>query len=393
MHAPADPRFDAIDLPSLRRRRGAKWSKFGPDVVPAWVADMDFAPAPPVRAAILDLVERGDLGYPWLSEANPVAPVFAAWAARRYGWQVDPDRVVNAADVLQPLYFAILHHSEPGDGVVVQTPIYPPFLMSVEQSGRRLVDHPLGPASAGYPLDVDGLADLVDDGTRVVLLCNPHNPSGRVFTRAELEALAAVAVERDLVVVSDEIHGDLTYPGATHIPFATLGPEVAARTITLTSATKSFNIAGLRLAVAVFGSAALQERYQAEPRFLYGGVNSLGVAATVAAWTDGDDWLDGLVAYLDGNRREVERFVAESLPGVSHVAPEATYLAWLDARQLVADGVTDNPATFFLERARVGLNDGADFGVHGAGFLRLNFATSRSVLREVLERMAAALPS
>jgi cystathionine beta-lyase len=325
-------------------------------------------------------------------EANPVAPAFAAWAARRYGWEVDPARVVNTADVLQPLYAAIVQHSEPGDGVVIQTPIYPPFLMSLEMSGRRLVDNPLGPASEGYPLDVDGLAAIVDDRTRLLLLCNPHNPSGRVFSRAELEAVAAIAVERDLVVVSDEIHADVVYPGGKHIPFATLGPEVEARTITLTSATKSFNIAGLRLAIAVFGSAALQERYQSQPRFLFGGVNSVGVAATVAAWTEGDEWLDGLVAYLDGNRAEVERFVAEALPGVGHVRPQATYLAWLDCRQLVADGLTANPAAFFLERAGVGLNDGADFGEHGIGFVRLNFATSRAVLAQVLERMAGALP-
>lgn len=382
--------FDAIDLPSLRQRKGAKWSKFGPDVLAAWVADMDFAPAPAVREAVLAQLDSGDLGYPWLAEGNPVGHAFAGWAARRYGWQVDPDRVINTVDVLQPLYNLIVQHSEPGDGVVIQTPIYPPFLTAVEMAGRRVIDHPLGPASDGYPLDIDALGTAAR-AAKVLLICNPHNPSGRVFSRAELEALAAVAVEHNLLVISDEIHADLVYPGAAHVPFATLGAAPASRTVTLTSATKSFNIAGLRLAIAVFGSASLQERYLELPRFTLGGANSMGAAATIAAWERGDAWLDELVSYLGDNRDLVSSFVSEHLPGISHTTPEATYLAWLDARELVREGRTDNPATFFLEQAGVGLNDGADFGPHGEGFVRLNFATSARVLGEVLQRMATAL--
>jgi cystathionine beta-lyase len=225
----------------------------------------------------------------------------------------------------------------------------------------------------------------------VLLLCNPHNPTGRVFDDAELGALAALAVERDLVVISDEIHADIIYPGARHRPFAALGPEVAARTVTLTSATKTFSIAGLRLAVAHFGSPDLLARYQTLPRFLLGGANAAGAVATLAAWRQGDAWVDELVRYLDGNRRLVADFVAGELPGITHASPQATYLAWLDCRQLVAEGRGPNPAGYFLERGAVALNDGADFGAHGEGFARLNFATSRSLLQRILERLADAL--
>jgi cystathionine beta-lyase len=249
-------------------------------------------------------------------------------------------------------------------------------------------------------MDIEGLRASLAAAARsgagrasIVLLCNPHNPTGRAFTEGELRALADLAVEHDLVVVSDEIHADLVYPGRRHLPFASLGEEVAARTVTLTSTTKTFSIAGLRLAVAHFGSDELLHRYQSIPRFLLGGASAPGVVASLAAWREGDAWVDELVRYLDGNRRLVGDFVAEKLPAVSHRLPEATYLAWLDCRQLVADGITDNPAAFFLERAAVGLNDGADFGPGGAGFTRLNFATSRALLQRVLDRLASALDS
>jgi cystathionine beta-lyase len=394
--------FDDLDESVLRRRRGAKWMRYGPDVLPAWVADMDFAPAPPVARALAEQLATGDLGYAWPGEPNEVAVAFTEWASRRYGWSVQPDQVVLTVDVLQPIAALIDRCSEPGDGVVVQTPIYPPFLKAVEIAGRTLVDNPLGPASDGYPMDLDGLrASLralgggrgVGGRARLVLLCNPHNPSGRVFTERELRELADLAVEHDLVVVSDEIHADLVYPGHRHRPFASLGPEVAARTVTLTSATKTFSIAGLRLAVAHFGSEELLARYQGIPRFLLGGASSPGIVASLAAWREGDRWVDDLVRYLDGNRRLVGELVADKLPGVTHRLPEATYLAWLDCRRLVADGVTDNPAKFFLERAAVGLNDGADFGPGGEGFVRLNFATSRALLQRVLDRLASALDS
>lgn len=384
--------FDNVNLADVRRRKGAKWNKHDGDVLAAWVADMDFPPPPMIQNALAQLAATGDYGYPQLGDPTTVATTFAAWAERRYGWAVDPERVQLTVDVLQPIAIALELFSEPGDGVVLQTPIYPPFLKVLELSGRTLVDHPLGPAAAGYPLDIPGLRALVNDRTRIMLLCNPHNPTGRVFRRDELQALGDLAVERDLVVVSDEIHADFVYPPHQHISFSTLGPKIAARTITLTSSTKTFNIAGLRIALAVFGSAALHETYAAKPRFLWGGVSVAGAVASVAAWTEGDAWVDAQLEYLEGNRRFVTDFVAEHLPGISLATPEATYLAWLDCRDLLrTSGLRDKTAAeHFLDHG-VAMNDGADFGVHGEGFVRLNFATSRQLLTAVLERLAAAV--
>ncbi len=383
--------FDAADLAMVRSRGGAKWSKYGPEVLAAWVADMDFPPAPPVSAAINDVLARGALGYPWLMEDNPVARGFAEWTRRRYGWEIDPEMVVTTVDVLQPIQALINLFSEPGDGVVLQTPIYPPFHAAITEVGRVIVENRLGSATDGYPMDVDGLAALTaapGDRTRIVLLCNPHNPSGRVFRREELEALGTLAVERGWLVISDEIHADLLHPGSTHLPFASLSPAVAARTVTVTSSTKTFNIAGLRLAVAHFGSPELLERYRSISRFMLGGANIMGVAASLAAWRDGERWLEGLNDYLTANRQLVMEAVA-TMRGLTTVAPEATYLAWLDCRELLATRGVANAAAFFLEHG-VGLNDGADFGTVGEGFVRLNFATSRDILGRILAAMTRA---
>ncbi len=381
--------FDAIDVADLRTRGGAKWRKYGPDALPAWVADMDFPPAPFVRAAIEDVLARGQLGYPWLNDPDPVAASFAGWAGRHYGWEVDPSMVVTTIDVLQPLQALIELFSVPGDGVVLQTPIYPPFHKAITGVGRRIVENRLGAAADGYPMDLDDLAAGTDERTRIVVLCNPHNPAGRVFTRAELTRLGELAVERDWLVISDEIHADLLYDGHTHVPFATLGPEVAARTVTLTSSTKTFNIAGLRLAIAVFGSPAHLERYRSISRFLLGGANIMGVAASVAAWDHGDEWVAAMVPYLQANRDRVVQVVNDEVAGVGTVTPEATYLQWLDCRELIGSGRAEDAPAFFVAHG-LGFNDGAEFGEVGRGFVRLNFATSRRILDRVLERLVTA---
>ena len=230
--------------------------------------------------------------------------------------------------------------------------------------------------SAGYEIDLDGLRRAAA-GARVLLLCHPHNPSGRVFRRAELEAIAEVVLGSGLFVVSDEIHADLVLGGEPFVPFASLSPEVAARTLTLCSASKAFHIAGLRCAVAVFGSDEIRRRFLAVPRHVRGGINILGLEATRAAWLHGQPWLDAATDYLRGNRDLVARRVADSLPGVRHHPPEATYLAWLDCRAL---RLAPSPFRFFLERAKVALSDGASFGTPGEGFVRLNFATSRRLV-------------
>ena len=382
------PDFDRLDLATLRRRRGEKWQLFGPDVLPAWVAEMDFPLAAPVQRVLAEAVEIGDVGYPLDVRPDALPAAFAERMEARFGWRPDPRGVEVLTDVVQGIYVAIDQFSEPGEGVLVQTPVYAPFLVAVRELRRRTIENPLVIGAARYEIDFEQLRRAIDPGTRVFLLCNPQNPTGRVFERAELEALAEIAIAHDLVVVADEIHGDLVYAGRRHIPFASLAPEVAARTITLTSATKAFNIPGLRCAVAHFGSDALKKRFNRVPRHIRGGLGSLGQAATLAAWREGQPWLDAVLGYLEGNRRSVARFVAERLPGVRHFEPEATFLAWLDCRSLE---LTPSPQAFFLEHARVALSDGSVFGAPGRGFARLNFATSRPLLDEITTRIEKSL--
>jgi len=377
----------AAELARLRRRRGVKWRRYGPDVLAAWVADMDLEPPPAVVAALGEVLAAGDLGYPDL-HASPLVGLVVERMAARHGWRPDPDLVLPLTDVMQGVLLAIETLTGPGDGVVVQTPIYPPFHRAVAATGRRLDDHPLRVDPTGRAeLDVDRLAAVVDPRTRMLLVCNPHNPTGRVLTRDELGALGRIAVERDLVVVSDEIHADLVHPGHRHVPMATLGPEVAARTFTLTSPTKAFNLAGTRVAVGIAGSRELADRLAAIPRHLLGAPGTFGLAAAEAAWGRSDAWLAATMGLLTRHRDVVAAW-ARGRAGVVHAPPEATYLAWLDLRALELPG---GPFAFLLEHAGVALSDGAEFTAHGAGHVRLNFATSGPVLDAVLERIDGAL--
>ncbi len=382
-----DEWFSEVTVAQLRKKRGVKWTKYGPDALGAWVADMDFPVAEPIRAALDSALDRGDYGYAFKSKEGPIPALFAARAKRLYGWDVAPDRVEGLCDVVQGLYVTISNFSQPGDGVATFTPVYPPFLTSVEELGRRLVQHELK-RTDDYQLDVERLERDLDPDTRLLLLCNPHNPTGRVFSRAELESVAQLALRKNLIVLADEIHADLVYSGHEHIPFASLSPEIAARTITMTSATKSYNIAGLRYAVVIFGSQALQDRYNQTPDRLRGGINSFGVLATEAAWRDCDDWFAQLRRYLEGNRDYAMDFIAKELPEIEVRRPEATFLSWLDCTNV---SLNPDPHAFFLERAGVGLSDGADFGQGGANNVRLNFATSRTILTQILTQMRDAV--
>jgi cystathionine beta-lyase len=374
----------------MRSRRGVKWRRYGEDVLPAWIADMDFAVAEPVRRALARLVEEGDFSYPAREGDEGLQAAFARRMLTRFGWEVDPERVVPVADLVQAAVASVVAFTDPGDGVVVQTPVYPPFLTMIDGTGRRRVVDRLVDDGRRLALDPASLEAAVDAGTRLLLLCNPHNPSGRAFEREELEAVARVAVEHDLVVVSDEVHCDLVYPGSRHVVLATLGPEVAARTVTINSATKSFNIPGLRCGVVHFGSGELLARFRrALPWRLLGTVGVAGVDATVAAWREGQPWLDEVMELLRTNRDRVAAWAAGLAPAIGHHTPEATFLAWLDCAGVGGGGA--RPRDFFLERARVALHPGAEFGPGGETCVRLNFATSPAILEELLGRMAEAI--
>jgi cystathionine beta-lyase len=383
-----DPDLDDLDRALLRGRVSEKWNTYPKNVLPAWVAEMDFPLAEPIHDVLAHALSFGDLGYPIAPRDTGLPEVFAERMQSRFGWNVEPRRVEILTDVVQGMYVALEVFSEPGEGVVVQTPIYTPFLDSVSEMKRKLVENRLVPDSHGWQIDFDALARDIGPDTRIVLLCNPHNPSGRVFTREELGRLAALACEHDLVVVSDEIHGDLVFDGRPHIPFASLSPEVAERTITLTSATKAFNIPGLRCAVAHFGSPALQRRFNRVPRHIRGGIGLLGLYGTIAAWRDSQPWLDRVVPYLQANRDALSLAVSESLPEVVCHPAQATYLAWLDCSAL---GFEDSPAAHILARQQLAVSDGRIFGKGFEQFIRVNFATSRTILMEVLEKVEKAL--
>ena len=382
--------FDALDISALEaRRRTVKWRRYGPSTIAAWVADMDLPIAPAVAEALHAAVAAGDLGYPAPEAAQDLAVAYADWAQRRHGWRPDPANAVAVADVIGGVASTLDAVCAPGCGVVTLTPAYPPFFGVVAATGRKLVSVPLRDEPEGWRVDVQAVAAAFDAGARVLLLCNPHNPTGRVFTVAELGMLAEVAARYDVVVLADEIHGDLALAGARHVPFASLGPEVAARTVTFVSASKAFNLAGLHCALVLAGDPAVAGRIRAIPGHRLGAPSTLGLAAAEAAWTEGDEWLDAVLSHLDRQRQRLADILSD-LPAVRWHPPEGTYLAWLDFRGLrLPDG--SEPAPWFLEHARVALYDGRAFGTEGVGWARLNLATSGLILTETVERMARAL--
>jgi cystathionine beta-lyase len=379
-----DP-FDDLVLADLRRRRSEKWSTYPADVLPAFVAEMDFALAPPIRQALTQAIAFGDTGY-----ATPLdlPEAFADFARAWFNWSVDPGRVVLVSDVTVGVAEVLRLTTEPGSAIVIDTPAYPPFFPTIPEYGRRVIEVPLLRSADGWDLDFDGLERAFRSGARAYLLCNPHNPTGRVFSRADLERIAALARRYDVVVVSDENHAPLTLAGVVHTPYVSLGEEAVPRSATVVSAAKAWNLAGLKCAVVVAGSAGLRAQLATLPVEVQTRAGHLGVLAAIAAYREGRPWLAGLLAHLDRNRRLLAELLAAHLPGVGYVPPQASYLAWLDCTKL---SLGDDPAAHFLERGRVALVRGLDFGPNGVGFVRLNMGTSSALLTEAVLRMASAV--
>ncbi len=353
--------FDFDRVTDRRTSDSNKWRKFPSDVLPLWVADMDFASPPAVVQALRARVDQGFFGY--LMEKPELHEVVAERVAKRYGWHVSPEAVMPLPGVIAGFNLALRALTAPGDGLLVQTPVYPPILRAAGNHGLTRDEHALTRGAGGrYAVDVEAFSRALGPRTRAFLLCNPHNPVGRVFERAELEAMAAACARRDVWIIADEIHCDVLLDGRRHVPIATLSPEIEARTVTFIAPSKTFNLPGLKCAVAIVPNAAVRE---------------------------GDAWLEALLGYLESNRDFLLKEVPRRLPGVTLAAPEATYLAWLDCRGARIPG--GDPFTFFLERAKVALNDGRLFGAGGDSFVRLNFGCPRALLAEGLDRMARAL--
>jgi cystathionine beta-lyase len=421
--AAAEVRAEPLEV--LRTRTSEKWTAFPPDVLPLFVAEMDYPVAEPIVTALVDRVRASDTGY--VGSPGPLAPAFAAFAERRWGWQVDPAQVRTTTDVSVAIVETLRVAISPGDRVVITPPVYPPFFELVPEAGGVVFEVPLvkvpvvevplrevpllegpsvGASLAGDATESagDGSARLADDGgawsldlaelerqfaagARAFLLCNPHNPLGLVHSRAQLEAVADLALRYNVTVISDEIHGPLVHGDAEFVPFLTVSDAAREMGVAVSSASKAFNLAGTKCALMVTASArgdAMLARLPEEVGFR---TSLLGLHASVAAFTEGDAWLDGVLRAIESNRSLLASLLAERLPEVGFRMPRASYLAWLDCRRL---DWGDDPAAHALASARVALIAGHDFGTQGRGFMRLNFACSPEVLTEAVDRLAAA---
>lgn len=345
---------------------------------------MDFPVAPAIRDALREVIDRDEFGYPdWggVEVLSPAGTLFPHRMAERYGWEPALDRVHDLTNIIQGVRAVIHHLSDPGDGVVLHMPAYYPFLDTLAKMDRPLV----AVERDGDAFDYERLdTELTRTRAKVWILAHPHNPLGHVFDRAELETIAEIAARHDLTVIADEVHADLTYAPARHVPFASLGPEVEARTVTLTSASKAFNLAGMRWAVMHTGSDAVRAVIESLPGHYLGAPNQMGVVATVAAWSAGGEWLDATRGVLDENRQALNDLLSGTFPGVRYQPPGATYLAWVDLRDA---GFGDDPAAVLRERDVV-VSSGLQFGPQGAGHIRFNFATSPAILAETVKAMA-----
>jgi cystathionine beta-lyase len=379
------------DFNQVRARRGTdsiKWNKFGDDVLPLWVADMDFLSAEPIIRALHQRVGEGFFGY-----ARPsveLRRVIQERIKRLYQWQVGEEEMFFLPGLVTGLNLSFLAYAGSGDGVLVQPPVYHHFVKDPIIRGRAIVDPPLVPKGNTYEIDFDAFKKAITERTKIFVLCNPHNPVGRVYTRQEMEKMAGICLDHNLIICSDEIHCDLVYAGYHHIPMATISPEVAARTVTLMAPSKTFNLAGLHCGLAIVQNPRLQESWKNTAAGLVPSANIMGHVAALIGYREGQEWLDQVLAYLQENRDFMYRYVEKNLINIRMTVMEATYLAWLDCRKA---GIPEKPYDFFLKEAKVALNDGSEFGRGGDGFVRLNFACPRATLTEALDRMADALKS
>ncbi len=363
-----------------------KWQRYGDDVIPLWVADMDFVSPEPIVQALHERVDHRVFGY--VRPSEELITVIQERLKRLYRWDVPTEHIIFVPGVVTCLNLAYQLFADPEDGVLVQPPVYSHFVTDPVLRGRTLIDPPLMKKGDTYEIDFDAFESSINKRTKIYVLCNPHNPVGRVFRTDELERLADICIRNNILICADEIHCDLLYPGYHHTPIATLSPEVADRTITFMSPSKTFNIAGLKCAFAIIKNPLLREAWVRGSEGLIPHVNIMGLTAALAGFRDGQEWLDQCLSYLKRNRDFLIEYVREKLPSIRMTQMEGTYLAWLDCRQ---SGIPGNPFHFFLKEAKVALNDGIECGKGGEGFVRLNFACPRKMLAEGLDRMADSL--
>ncbi len=376
-----------IQTPERRNSDSIKWGLYEEDVLPLWVADMDFTSPPAVIEALQQRAAHGVFGY--ARESTELKELIAARMENLYGWKIKLEDILLLPGVVAAFNVVCQAVAQPGESILIQPPVYPPFFSAPGYAGVRAVFNNINLNTAGeYAIDLEDFEAVIEKDTRAFLLCNPHNPLGRVFTKTELIGMAQICLKHGLVICSDEIHSDLVFEGYQHIPIASLDKEVEARTVTLLAPSKTYNIAGLECSALICTNPDLRVRIQKARRGLLGWVNLMGMTAGLAAYKHGDEWLKQVLYLLQGNRDYLIQYLAEKIPGIHMIRPEATYLAWLDCREL---NLPQSPAQFLLEKARVALNNGEDFGEPGKGYVRLNFGCSRETLTEALDRIKQAV--
>ncbi|MDO9485230.1 MAG: aminotransferase class I/II-fold pyridoxal phosphate-dependent enzyme [Actinomycetota bacterium] len=375
--------FETLD--QLRQRRSAKWQAFGPDVIPAWVAEMDFSMAPPISKALHAAIDRSDTGYAW---PEAVGEALAVFAATRWRWLLDPTNVIPVADVLTGVGHTLIALTQPGDAVVINSPVYPPFFTTVTNVAHRtVVDVPLVWDGVRHVLDFEGLErEFARPEVTVYLMCSPQNPTGLVFSRSVLVQVSELAAAHGVIVVADEIHAPMTYPGVEFSPYLSVSGDRPA--VSVISASKAWNIAGLKCAQVITNDSEIAALLRARmPQEVQHGAGHLGSIAAFVAYTEGQPWLDAVVAHLREQAELLKSLLATHLPLIHCEQPMASYLAWLDCRAM---NLGEDPAAFFLEHARVALNSGPTFGPTGTDFVRLNFANAPELLTEIITRMGGA---
>ncbi|MEH7387173.1 MalY/PatB family protein [Bacillus sp. JJ1521] len=375
------------------RTNSVKWDEvenlFGDkEILPMWVADMDFKVPQPVIDALQKRVEHGIFGYTIRPDSYYEATV--GWMKRRHNWTIEKDWICFTPGVVPALGIIVQNFTNPGDKIVIQQPVYYPFMSVIEKNAREIVNNPLRFENGRYYMDFDELEKKIDPSVKMIIISNPHNPVGRVWTKDELTKLGEICLKHNILVVSDEIHSDLIYKGNDHIPFASISEEFAQNSITCTAPSKTFNLAGLQISNIIIPNQELRESFNKalEDRFI-GMTNTFGVTALIAAYEEGDEWLDQLIDYLQGNLDFLKKYIKVNIPEVKVIEPEATYLVWLDCRELGLDA--KELEHVIQKQGKVAFDEGYIFGKVGEGYTRINIACPRSLLEEGLKRFSQAI--
>ena len=376
----------ALTLAELRKRKSVKWRHFPSDVLPLPVAEMDFPTAPKIKAALTDMVERSDTGY--LGPFPELFDAFANFSAKRWGWQVDTKQMRIATDVGVGIVEIMRTLIKPGEKVMLNSPVYENIWRWVSEVHATTVDTPLSEDNLSYKLDLAAIEKEYQNGVKVHILCHPHNPVGVIFSKDQLSDLADLAKKYQVVILSDEIHAPLTYDANTYTPFLNVSQNAKEVGITITSASKSFNLAGLKCALIITDSIKLQERINVMPPAVTWRASLFGAVASTAAYAESVDWLDGVLITLDQNRKLVEKLIATKAPAIKYRIPDFGYLAWLD---LSALALGEDPAAVILEKCKLAVNGGVLYGPKHKSFVRLNFGTSPEIITEAFDRLANCL--